>query len=188
MGQREILLTIAKSLNKHRVPYLLTGSFAVSYYGVPRATHDIDFVIEVEKISAVKIIQVIENLGDDYIYDKEQIKHNITQPSEFNLAHKNTSIRIDFWVVIQKEFENKYHRQKVMMIDGTSISLISPEDLLLTKLFWCKQVFSERHFTDCENIWKLQKENFDMEYIKSEVQKMKITALFKEVLTNSSRI
>ena len=46
-GQRDILITFAKLFRRFNVPYLLTGSFAVSSYGYPRATHDIDFVLEV---------------------------------------------------------------------------------------------------------------------------------------------
>lgn len=56
MGQRDLLLLIGKLLNRHQVNYLLTGSLAVSYYGYPRATHDIDFLIEIKKEGAAKII------------------------------------------------------------------------------------------------------------------------------------
>ena len=49
IGQRDILIKIVELLEEYGISYLLTGSFAVSYYGFPRATHDIDFVIEIHR-------------------------------------------------------------------------------------------------------------------------------------------
>ena len=36
---------IVEALEQTRVPYMLTGSFASSFHGIPRATQDIDIVI-----------------------------------------------------------------------------------------------------------------------------------------------
>jgi hypothetical protein len=46
MGEFETALTqVAGTLSRLNVPYMLTGAVAVSYYGAPRTTHDIDVVI-----------------------------------------------------------------------------------------------------------------------------------------------
>ncbi len=42
----EVLKLVAGRLEGLGIPYMLTGSLALSYYAVPRATRDIDFVIE----------------------------------------------------------------------------------------------------------------------------------------------
>jgi hypothetical protein len=43
---REVVQNLRDALEAAGVPYMVTGSFASSVHGVPRATHDIDVVIE----------------------------------------------------------------------------------------------------------------------------------------------
>jgi len=40
-----IFQRIVAALEQAGIPYMLTGSFASSFHGTPRATQDIDFVI-----------------------------------------------------------------------------------------------------------------------------------------------
>jgi hypothetical protein len=43
---REVVQNLRDALEAAGVPYMVTDSFASSVHGVPRATHDIDVVIE----------------------------------------------------------------------------------------------------------------------------------------------
>ena len=46
MSPEETLRRVIEILEKHKIPYMLTGSVAASYHGRPRATHDADLVID----------------------------------------------------------------------------------------------------------------------------------------------
>lgn len=48
---------------------------------------------------------------------------------------------------------------------GRNIFLITPEDLILTKLKWFKESDSSRHFLDAMGIFKIQKDILDENYI-----------------------
>ena len=52
-----------KLLNSRQVKYLLIGGYAVSYYGYPRATGDMDIWIAIEPTNAVKICEVLREFG-----------------------------------------------------------------------------------------------------------------------------
>lgn len=41
----DVLKIISEWLEAGRVPFMLTGSFALGYYGKPRMTRDLDFVV-----------------------------------------------------------------------------------------------------------------------------------------------
>jgi len=58
MGQKDVLLKIARLLTEEKISYLLTGSLAVAYYGFPRGTHDVDLVLEVKAKDFNKIFVV----------------------------------------------------------------------------------------------------------------------------------
>ena len=52
-----------KLLNSRQVKYLLIGGYAVSYYGYPRATGDMDIWIAIEPTNAAKICEVLKEFG-----------------------------------------------------------------------------------------------------------------------------
>lgn len=182
MGQKDILLKIVRLLNQAKIPYLLTGSLAVAYYGYPRGTHDIDFVIEAETKDLEKILGVVKKLGKKYIFDKNQIKGAIENFSQFNIYHSESGIKIDFWVSSRNDFEiSKFRRGKEVFISRQKISLISAEDLILTKLLWYRGLPSERHFSDCKGVWEIQQRKLDKNYLNLWIEKLGLKDIFEEM-------
>lgn len=184
LGHRDLVRFSVNLLDKYKINYLLTGSFAVSYYGHPRATHDIDFIVEIPKKDIQKIFKFSKSLGSSFIVDKFQIKKAVVNASEFNILHTKTAIKMDFWIVEKNEFEkNKFKRKKTMFVDGQKVKILSAEDLILTKLLWCKEVRSERHLHDCKGIVEVQKNKLDKKYLNIWLKKLKLKELFHEIST-----
>jgi hypothetical protein len=46
MTEQELLVDSLRRLNGAAITYYLTGSMASNYWGIPRTTHDLDFVIQ----------------------------------------------------------------------------------------------------------------------------------------------
>lgn len=184
IGQRDILIKIAELLEEYEISYLLTGSFAVSYYGFPRATHDIDFVIEIHQAEKNKMIELLRRLGKGFDYDETAAPRAIEERSQFDVLHFDTGIKVDFWIRKEDEFErNKFKRSRAIKILDKSILTVAAEDLILTKLAWCKQVRSERHLRDCVGIIRTQGKDLDWEYLAGWAKKLKVTGLLDEVRT-----
>ena len=180
MGQREILLAIAGLLNKHKIPYLLTGSFASSFYGYPRATHDIDFIVEVNPQSLKKLAAVLPTLGRAYVFSRREFVSG-NAPRMVNVYHKKTGIKIDFWVTETSKFKQELARRRQTQFDREKLALVSPEDLILTKLLWCKEIRSERHFNDCAGIWIVQKGKLDEHYLRRRARELSVSDLLAEI-------
>ena len=45
MNEKELLIDCLGRLNRSGIEYMLTGSMASNYWGIPRTTHDLDFVM-----------------------------------------------------------------------------------------------------------------------------------------------
>jgi len=58
-----VIKDVAKKLDLLRIPYMITGSIAMSLYIVPRMTRDIDLVVE---ISTQEIKSLIDLFAKDY--------------------------------------------------------------------------------------------------------------------------
>ncbi|MBI4712029.1 MAG: hypothetical protein HY762_01780 [Planctomycetes bacterium] len=49
--------------NEHKVDYLIVGAYALSYYGAPRATGDIDLFVRPDSRNAQSILNVLKEFG-----------------------------------------------------------------------------------------------------------------------------
>jgi hypothetical protein len=68
MNERELLVDCLRRLNRSGITYYLTGSMASNYWGIPRTTHDLDFVVQLSDPAGACILR--EFSGDFYIDEK----------------------------------------------------------------------------------------------------------------------
>lgn len=98
MTTEDIFRRILKALGGAGVPYMLTGSFAASYHGVPRATQDIDIVIAP---TASQLRQLIRLLPDtEYYISEEAALEALAREGQFNVIDFETGWKID--LIIRK--------------------------------------------------------------------------------------
>ena len=57
--------------------------------------------------------------------------------------------------------------------------LTSPEDLLLSKLYWAKESFSETQLRDIRNLLKTVPD-MDMDYAEEWIKKLELEEVYKE--------
>lgn len=182
MSQEELFKTIVEILNNLNIPYMLTGSNASNFYGEPRSTHDIDFVV----VMIFDDLQKLEKSFDKqrYYLEEEDIKSAITDKSTFNLIDSYTGLKIDFWILKDDIYHKTcFNRRVKQNILGITTYIATAEDVILTKLNWCKLCGeSERQFKDAMGVYEIQKENLDMDYIYKWVEYLAIKDLFERII------
>lgn len=61
------LLAVCRRLNEEGVRYALIGGFAINYYGFPRATEDIDLLVDPSEDNILKIKKALSFLPDNAV-------------------------------------------------------------------------------------------------------------------------
>ena len=56
----KLLAEITQMLESLKIPYLLTGSLAYNIYAVPRATREIDLIVEIKPMEIKAFLQTIK--------------------------------------------------------------------------------------------------------------------------------
>lgn len=170
MRPQKLLIKVVKILENLEIPYLISGGIAVSVWGRPRATFDIDIVIEVSKSQILSLVEALRELSEAGYIDKQAAKKALKTKGEFNFIEPDSDLKVDFWVWQDTPFsKNEFKRGVYKKIDGTKICFISPEDLVLRKLQWYKKGQISKHLEDAESILKFS--DIDLEYIKKWAKK-----------------
>jgi len=179
MTTEDIFRRILEALGGAGVPYMLTGSFAASYYGVPRATQDIDIVIAP---TAIQIRQLVRLLPDTEFYISEEAAlEALAREGQFNVIDFETGWKIDLIIRKSRPFSHtEFERRSAVDLFGLQVFIASAEDVLLAKLEWAKTGRSLRQIEDCGNIIRARWDEFDRGYVERWVTQLVLQAQWEQ--------
>lgn len=163
MDQISVLKLAIQGLNDLKIPYFLTGSFAVSYYGKPRATHDIDFKII---LPTGEIQKLIRYFSPKFYVNEEGIQDALKHQTMFNMIHHETGTKVDLWILKSDLFDReRLKRRREIVLFGIPTFITTAEDLIVIKLKWYQESESDKHLHDAKGVLEIQGEKMDTNYI-----------------------
>lgn len=123
------LAGVFASFQRHRVKYLVIGGIAAVLYGVPRATFDLDVLIEASRDNAERLL--------DALIEAELGAASLTSAEEL-LANEITvfadRVRIDVQTQTPGlDFETAWERRNEMEYRGQPFYVVTREDLISSK-------------------------------------------------------
>jgi hypothetical protein len=146
----ELLKTVAARLESAGIEYMMSGSMAMAFYSTPRMTRDIDIIIQVSVKDAAMILGLFQS---DFYIDQESVRHAIVNRGMFNIIHSDSVIKVDLIVRKNEEYRiEEFSRKRKMTIDGATVWVVAPEDLILSKLVWAKNSQSELQLRDVRRL------------------------------------
>lgn len=181
MELENTLKKVAKILQKLKIPYLVTGGVAVVVWGRPRYTADIDIIIELKRNKVKKFVAALEKEG--YV-DEDVVKEALKYQSEFNYIDNETSMKVDFWILKDSDFDrSRLKRAVARRIYGQRVYFSSPEDLILKKLLWFNESKSTRQLEDIHSIIEILRKKLDLAYLRKWAKKQNNLELLEEMIT-----
>lgn len=146
--QLEFLDLIVSRLDDAGIPYMLTGSMAMSIYAEPRMTRDIDLVVE---CSGTDPSLWVSLFSIDCYISEDAVRDALERTGMFNIIHLESVAKADFIVRSPTEYRQVEFRRRVgKRIGDRDIQVASPEDLFLSKLLWWMEGGSEIQRRDLE--------------------------------------
>jgi len=187
----DFLKLLLEALEAAGVDYLIGGAVAEWAWGEPRATQDLDVVIDLP-IKAVRK------------FSKELEKRHMLVPAEImldamienradipiNAIHMYTGFKADLYLVREGDELRQSAFQRRTRIDyGPPIGKLyihSPEDLILYKLIYLSISGQPKHSRDIASILYSRKGELDIRYINEWVMRLGLGSLWKEILDSVS--
>jgi len=143
---------------------MLTGSYASSIHGTPRATQDIDIVIAPTRAQLAELLKLFPDTA--YYVSADAALDALARRGQFNVIDFETGWKVDLIVSKDRDFSRtEFERRRPLQLDGVSVYVASPEDVLLAKLEWSKLGASARQVEDAAGIMRLQGDQLDVVYV-----------------------
>jgi len=179
-SQESSLQILIEKLNQNGIPYMLSGSYSSSLHGRPRATNDADIIIV---SSEEQLIAFVKSLGDDYYVNSDAARDAFKNNSMFNVIDNRNSFKADFIIRKDRPFsKEEFQRRRKSNIMGLDVWVVSPEDVILSKLEWARESESSQQFQDALGVAVVQYNCLDSEYLYKWAKELRVKSSLEELL------
>lgn len=186
----QVVADLARVLDELEVAYVVGGSLASSMYGVPRATQDVDLLVQLKLHHVDGFAKALE---ETFFLDPVTLADAVRRRGSFNIIHKETVYKADIFVASGDawsdcEFSRAVASEVELDSGPTTLNFASAEDILLSKLAWYREggEVSERQWLDVLGILKVQGPDLDQEHLRKWAQHLKVQDLLSRALEEST--
>jgi hypothetical protein len=164
-SESEFLVDVMRRLDRAGVDYMLTGSMASNYWGIPRTTHDLDLVLVLKPDQVDALVSVFE---PGFFIQPESVRSAFRPPFQFNVLDEQSALKADFWLLRDDAFERTaFGRRLRISLFGVLGWIATAEDIILHKLYWNRLTPSDRQLGDAAGVYAVQGDALDVAYMRT---------------------
>lgn len=184
----DVSLAVARACEGCGVAYFLGGSLASSYQGEPRATNDIDFVIDLREADVDPLVAA---LGAAFDVDTDALRNAARERRSWNIVYLPTVTKIDLFIKGREPFDSSEfaRRHRVEIAEGRLLFMKSPEDTILRKLLWYRDGggVSDRQWRDIVGVLRHSAPTLDKGYLGQWAQTLGLTEMLARACQQAGR-
>jgi hypothetical protein len=179
--QKDFLSRLIALLDQGEIPYMIVGSLGSSFYGRPRATQDVDLVIDPSKDQFGFLLSLLEREG--YYVSRHAAREALRRRAMFNVIDVEAGWKADLIVRKDRAFSGEeFQRRLCVDLGGQKWWLVSPEDAILSKLEWAKGRESEVQYADALAVAVAHLGRLDLQHLKKWAQELGVADMLTRLL------
>lgn len=186
MTIEELAVAVIDACDNAGIAHMLTGAFAVSFYGVPRSTRDVDVVVGVDGGNpTLKLIRRLDGVVrfdpqihfDTLTWGHRQVGTTATDPP----------LQVEVFELFADDFVQEQFDRRRQFFDSRlqrTIWLPTPEDLIVQKIRWGRP----KDLDDARDVLAVQGvDALDLERIQMWCDRHDRTAALKNIVAEVKR-
>ena len=161
------------------MPYMVSGSIGSGLHGEPRASRDVDVVIDPNEESLAALLRAF---SADWYVSRDAAEAALREREMFNVDAA-TGWKAD--LVIRKDrpySAEEFSRRQRAELFGTTAWVVSAEDSILSKLEWARAGGSARQIEDAAAVVRAKTARLDVEYLRRWAAALGVSAKLERIL------
>jgi hypothetical protein len=183
MLEPELFLLFVRPLNQLGIRYIIGGSVAAIFYGEPRLTHDVDFVVFLNDQDAQRLADAFP-ASDFYFPPIETVLAEVRreQNGHFNVIHTATGFKADMYLSGRDELNAwGFRMRRPIQFENDTLILAPPEYVVVRKLEYYREGGSEKHLRDIRSILAISESRLDLPVLKDWVRRLGLETEWRKV-------
>jgi hypothetical protein len=181
-----VAVRVAQAIEAAGGQYFVGGSLASSLQGEPRATNDIDIVLE---LPIGPIPAVVTALGADFEIDTDMLRDALRSSSSCNIFYLPSVMKVALFGRGSSDYDEAEfaRRRPVSVGSGETLIVKSSEDTVVKKLLWYRQGggVSDRQWRDVVEVLRVSGPAMDLGYMDGWARRLGLSDLMVRARTES---
>jgi hypothetical protein len=159
----EAAVAVIDGLDRAGIPFMIVGSLASNFHGIPRATRDADFVI---RLDHARIAEFAQALPADLHLERQAAFEAVTGTTRYLVTMRHTPFVCELFLCSDDPHDTaRFDRRERVRVLGRDAFMATAEDMIITKLRWASAAKRTKDRDDVRNIIAVRGAELDWAYI-----------------------
>jgi hypothetical protein len=160
----EAIVAMLDALEAAGIPFMIVGSLASNFHGIPRSTGDADFVVELAQDSLERLEGALPR---GLSLQRQGSFEGVTGTTRYLVELVDSPFVCELFVRSDDphDLERFSRRHRVRVFDRVAC-VASAEDMIVTKLRWAEEANRSKDREDIRNILAVRGSELDWAYIR----------------------
>lgn len=179
MTSEDLVVLVFDALTALHVPFMVSGSLASNFYGVPRATQDADLVLV---LNDVPVDAFAARLRDAFDVDTQIAFETVTGSRRLVAHARDSAFDVELFDVTDDPHDReRFARRRFVDVLGRTVAVPTPEDVIINKLRWWQLARRRKDVEDARNVVAVQRASLDQEYLRRWCGAIGVLGLLEDV-------
>ncbi len=179
MTADEAVVAVFAVLGAADIPYMLVGSLASNFHGIPRSTQDADFVVELD---ADRLQRLESLLPKGLKLERQGAFEAVTGTLRYLVVLAGSPFVCELFVLSDDAHDReRFARRQSARLLSQQVWVASAEDMIITKLRWAVGAQRGKDRDDIRNMLAIRGPELDWAYINRWATVHATTALLEQI-------
>ncbi|MDO8794026.1 MAG: hypothetical protein Q7J25_05345 [Vicinamibacterales bacterium] len=157
------VVAVLAALDAAAIPYMIVGSLASNFHGVPRSTRDADFVVQLSPDSLQRLEQ---QLAPGLTLGRQGGFEAVTGTLRYLIALADSPFVCELFLLSDDAHDReRFSRRQAATVLTHAAFVATAEDMIVTKLRWAAGAHRSKDRDDIRNILAVQGSGLDWAYL-----------------------
>jgi hypothetical protein len=178
MTSEDLVVIVFDALARLGVPFMVSGSLASNFYGVPRATQDADLVLDLSRLPFEGLAELV---AADFEIESQVGFETVTGSSRLLMRARQGAFDVELFGLTQDAHDvARFGRRHVVQVLERNVALPTAEDVVVNKLRWYQLARRRKDLEDARNVIAVQGAALDWTYVRQWCRDLGLESALRE--------